>query len=87
MCQVIQGKKERDDNDEKIKNAITAFGLAFSLLLTGCASAPAASGTSAGGAEGEPVTIRFMWWGSQTRHDQTIQMIEMFMEISFMVVT
>ncbi len=50
------------------------------MLLTGCASAPAASGTSAGGAEGEPVTIRFMWWGSQTRHDQTIQMIEMFME-------
>lgn len=65
---------------KKIKNAITAFGLALSLLLTGCASAPAASGTSAGGAEGEPVTIRFMWWGSQTRHDQTIQMIEMFME-------
>ena len=25
-------------------------------------------------------TIRFMWWGSQTRHDQTIKVIELFME-------
>ncbi len=28
----------------------------------------------------EPVTIRFMWWGSQTRHDTTIKVIELFME-------
>ena len=38
-----------------------------------------ASGSSESG-ESEKTTIRFMWWGSQTRHDQTIKVIELFME-------
>lgn len=33
-----------------------------------------------GVALGEETTLRVMWWGSQTRHDQTIQMLEMYME-------
>jgi multiple sugar transport system substrate-binding protein len=28
----------------------------------------------------EPVELHLAWWGSQTRHDRTIQVIEMFME-------
>lgn len=28
----------------------------------------------------EPVTLRFAWWGSQTRNDQTLKVVEMFME-------
>ncbi len=28
----------------------------------------------------EPVSIRYMWWGSQTRHDQNIEMLKMYME-------
>jgi len=30
--------------------------------------------------EPEPVDLHLTWWGSQTRHDQTIQIIEMFQE-------
>ena len=30
-------------------------------------------------AEGEGVTLRIAWWGSQTRHDLTMQLIEAFM--------
>ena len=28
-------------------------------------------------ADGEPVTLRMAWWGSQTRHDITVEVIEM----------
>ena len=29
---------------------------------------------------GEPCTIRFGWWGGQTRHERTQQVVDMFME-------
>ncbi len=29
---------------------------------------------------GEPCTIRFAWWGGQTRHERTEQVVKMFME-------
>lgn len=29
-------------------------------------------------ATGEPITLRMAWWGSQTRHDITVQVIEMY---------
>ena len=40
----------------------------------------AAAGTEAGGKEaaGEKVTLRMAWWGSQTRHDATNKVIEMY---------
>lgn len=28
----------------------------------------------------EPVTIRFAWWGSQTRNDQTLAVVDLFQE-------
>ncbi len=28
--------------------------------------------------EEEPITLRMAWWGSQTRHDRTVQVIEMY---------
>ena len=28
--------------------------------------------------EEEKVTLRMAWWGSQTRHDRTVQVIEMY---------
>lgn len=36
--------------------------------------------SSASSESTEPVTLRYMWWGSQTRHDQNIKMLEMYME-------
>ena len=47
-------------------------------------SAPAAESTAEGEstataeATGEPVTLRMAWWGSQARHDRTIEVIEMY---------
>ena len=49
---------------------ILAFVLA-SLMLFALVSTAAAE---------EPVTLRILWWGSQTRHDLTMAAIEKFME-------
>ena len=32
------------------------------------------------GTEGEPVTIRFAWWGDQVRNDRTVEAVKLFME-------
>lgn len=32
--------------------------------------------------EKEPVTIRFSWWGSQTRNDQTLKIVDMFEKVN-----
>ena len=29
--------------------------------------------------EHEPITLRMAWWGSQTRHDRTIAVIELYL--------
>lgn len=39
-----------------------------------------AGGSKEANSAEEKTTIRFMWWGSQTRHDSTIKVIELFME-------
>lgn len=42
-------------------------------------SQPAADSSAATETE-EPITLRMAWWGSQTRHDLTTQVINMYME-------
>ena len=53
--------------------ALLAVG---ALALTACAGSdePAAEATSSG--PPEPVEIRFSWWGSDTRHELTQQVLE-----------
>lgn len=51
--------------------------LAFLLILTFVLSV---SFTSAVMAQEEEVTIRFSWWGSQSRHERYLKVIEMFEE-------
>lgn len=45
-------------------------------------SSPAATESSKGSTENqpaeEPITLRMAWWGSQTRHDITVEVIEMY---------
>ena len=70
--------------------ALAMIGTAFcgcssdaqsSAASDGSAPASSASGESSATSESsEPVTLRYMWWGSQTRHDQNIEMLEMYME-------
>ncbi|MGY4857352.1 ABC transporter substrate-binding protein [Cryobacterium sp. AP23] len=47
------------------------------VVLAGCSSSPAGGGTNAGGGD-EKVTIRFAWWGSDTRHAITKEVIDLF---------
>ncbi|GLI26700.1 sugar ABC transporter substrate-binding protein [Agromyces rhizosphaerae] len=56
--------------------AAAALGAAATLALTACA------GGSTGGDElsDEPVTLTFTWWGNDTRHEITEQLIEVFEE-------
>ncbi|MCL1999318.1 MAG: extracellular solute-binding protein [Turicibacter sp.] len=78
---------------KKIK--VTAFLLATMLFIAACgggaADTPAATTpTDTGGgtttanqaepATGDQANIRVAWWGSQVRHDRTMEVINMFME-------
>lgn len=42
------------------------------------ASAGTESAAQEGTDNGEPITLRMAWWGSQTRHDITVEVIEMY---------
>jgi multiple sugar transport system substrate-binding protein len=48
-----------------------AAAAVLSLALTGCGGAPQASSDG-------PVTLRFSWWGSDTRHKMTEKLIAAF---------
>ncbi len=41
-------------------------------------AAPEATSEAASEEAAEPITLRMAWWGSQTRHDRTVQVIEMY---------
>ena len=81
---------------KKFLAALCALALLSMTAITGCtqtssqSSSESTTSTSSSASEEssetsqeestEPVTLRYMWWGSQTRHDQNIQMLEMYME-------
>ncbi|KIL52142.1 ABC transporter substrate-binding protein [Jeotgalibacillus soli] len=55
------------------------------LLLTACSggsdSSSSSSDAGSGSSEdGDDITLRIAWWGSQTRHDMTLEVIEMYEE-------
>lgn len=54
----------------------TAAALAATLVLTACGS----SGGDSDAEEGGDVTIRFAWWGSDTRHRVTQEALDLFEE-------
>jgi multiple sugar transport system substrate-binding protein len=49
------------------------FAVLIGIVLTGM-------GQSEEGAADEQITLKVIWWGGQTRHDKTLQVIEMFEE-------
>ncbi len=49
--------------------------IAISVLLVACILFPA---IAVAGPQAESTTLRIGWWGSQTRHDRTIKVLEMF---------
>ena len=55
------------------KTKVAAGLVVLGLALTGCGSAPAATTTP-----GQTVTIRFAWWGNETRNKLTTQVIAAF---------
>ncbi len=77
-----------------MKKQLTAgiLAAAMALALAGCqgggaeettaaeASSEAASGGAGTASDKEPVTLRFSWWGGETRHNATIAAVEAFEE-------
>lgn len=62
---------------------ISASILSASLVLAACSGGTSGSGGDASGSEGgdgDQVTLRMSWWGSQERHDMTFKIIEMYEE-------
>ena len=62
--------------------AFVAVSTAIALTLTGCgSSSDSGSSSSASGgaaATGEPVELRFAWWGSDSRHKTTQKVIDAY---------
>lgn len=58
--------------------ALLSVLVIVSFVLTACGETPTA--TPAPTKAPQPVELRIAWWGSQTRHDRTIKVIEMFMQ-------
>lgn len=68
----------------KIISAILTLALVVG-CFGGCGSKPndtdpQTSSSVAAGGEGEPVTLRFSWWGGDARHEATIKACELYME-------
>ena len=55
---------------------VAALVAGASLVLAGCGGGANPSETS--GADDEKVTIRFAWWGADSRHEKTQQVIDLF---------
>lgn len=56
---------------KKITGKIAAAVVAVAITLTGCGASPQAASDG-------PVTLRFSWWGSDTRHKMTQKLIDAF---------
>jgi multiple sugar transport system substrate-binding protein len=56
---------------KKITGKIAAAVAAVAITLTGCGASPQAASDG-------PVTLRFSWWGSDTRHKMTQKLIDAF---------
>jgi multiple sugar transport system substrate-binding protein len=53
--------------------ALTAGMISLALIVTACGG-----GGSDTGGDGGPVTLRFAWWGSDTRHEYTQRIIDLY---------
>ena len=62
--------------------ALVAVTTAIALSLAGCGSSSDSSSSSASGdsaaSSGEPVELRFAWWGSDSRHKTTQKVIDAY---------
>lgn len=70
----------------KSMKSLLALGLAgvMALSAVGCGSGTAAgsgspaSETASGAGGGEPMTLKITWWGSQSRHDYTQKLLDLY---------
>jgi len=66
---------------KKILILLFSFVLVFSLAeCSGSSSTSSDKGDSKDGKKDEKVTLRIAWWGSQPRHDYTLEIIKMYEE-------
>ncbi|MCM2675360.1 ABC transporter substrate-binding protein [Alkalicoccobacillus plakortidis] len=52
---------------------LITMGLSISLVLTGCSG-----GSESTSSDEDQVTLRMSWWGSQSRNDMTLKIIDMY---------
>lgn len=66
----------------RTRAALVALTAAGAIALTACSGDSGAmpEGGAGEGGDGGPVEIRFAWWGSDTRHETTQQIIDLFEE-------
>jgi multiple sugar transport system substrate-binding protein len=66
---------------KKAKRVIAAVCavLMVASMAVGCKSQSSASSSSESSSD-QKITLRMMWWGSQTRHDQYIAMLKLYMQ-------
>ncbi|WP_449539624.1 ABC transporter substrate-binding protein [Ferdinandcohnia sp. Marseille-Q9671] len=65
----------------KKRNLLLVLAIIFTLVLSACSGNKASNEKDSKDAEegkDDQVTLRMSWWGSQSRHDQTQQIIDLF---------
>ncbi|WP_299094035.1 sugar ABC transporter substrate-binding protein [uncultured Metabacillus sp.] len=61
----------------KGKKLLLVLMLILSLVLSACSDKPSSS-SSGKEEDGDKITLRMTWWGSQSRHDQTLEIIKLY---------
>ncbi|WP_018753472.1 ABC transporter substrate-binding protein [Paenibacillus sanguinis] len=62
---------------KKLTGSMFLVILAFAMLLTACGGSDKAEGGDAGGKE-KGTELGIMWWGSQERHDATLEAMDLY---------
>lgn len=63
---------------KKILSIMCAFAMVFSLAACGSSEEGTKEQGSTENASGDEVTLRFSWWGGDTRHQATLEVIELY---------
>lgn len=70
---------------KKAMSLLLCASMVFSMAACSSAPASSAAASTSGSATGESsdddqVTLRFAWWGGDSRHELTLQAVDLFMQ-------
>lgn len=76
-------KGVRSMKKQKILSVVMAAAMLSSAAFAGCSSDKGAASSSSAASEDDsgPITLSIAWWGSQSRHDYTNKLLDMYTQL------